>query len=186
MLDCYMALDVEYAAKLVQRLEPFRLTWLEEPLMPDEYVGHAKLARKLEGQGCSAYFATGEHEYTHHGYQQLIDAGVNLLQPDVMWMGGPTEFARVVAIASVQSVAVVPHGCGVYGYYMAMAFNHIGLAEFMMMSEKADTIEPNFGSMFTNEPLPDAGYIELPRTPGFGLELNRDALHVSRPFDRSR
>ena len=186
MLDCYMALDVEYAAKLAQRLAPYHLTWMEEPLMPDEYAGHAKLAKKLEGLGCGSCFATGEHEYTLFGYQQLIDAGVNLLQPDVMWMGGPTEFARVVALASAQAVAVVPHGCGVYGYYMAMAFSDINFAEFMMMSEKADTIEPNFGSMFKNEPLPDRGYIDLPRTPGFGLELNKEALSLSRPYDRGR
>ena len=186
MLDCYMALDVQYTTELARRLMPYNLKWFEEALMPDEYAAHAKLARNLEGLGCTSYFATGEHEYTHHGFQQLINAGVNLLQPDVMWMGGPTEFARIVALASAQGVAVIPHGCGVYGYYMAMAFGHITLSEFMMMSEKADTIEPNFGSMFKNEPLPDKGYITLPDTPGFGLELNRAALNLVRPYDRGR
>ena len=48
--------------------------------------------------------------------------GLALFGVTVMWMGGPTEFAKVVAIAQAQGVAVVPHGCGVYGYYMAMAF----------------------------------------------------------------
>jgi L-rhamnonate dehydratase len=182
MLDCYMALDLHYATELARELAPYNLKWIEEPLMPDEYVAHAKLARKLEGLDTTAYFATGEHEYTCHGFQQLIDAGVGLLQPDVMWMGGPTEFARVVAQASAQAVAVVPHGCGVYGYYMAMAFDHINLAEFLMMGEKADTIEPNFGAMFKSEPLPEAGYITLPDTPGFGLELNHAALNLIRPF----
>ena len=182
MLDCYMALDLHYATELARELAPYNLKWIEEPLMPDEYVAHAKLARKLEGLGTTAYFATGEHEYTCHGFQQLIDAGVGLLQPDVMWMGGPTEFARVVAQASAQAVAVVPHGCGVYGYYMAMAFDHINLAEFLMMGEKADTIGPNFGAMFKSEPLPEAGYITLPDTAGFGLELNHAALNLVRLF----
>ena len=45
---------------------------------------------------------------------------------------------------------------------MAMAFPSIPLAEFMMMSENADKIEPNFGSMFEGEPLPVDGYIDLP------------------------
>ena len=74
-----------------------------------------------------------------------------------MWMGGVTEFARVVALASSRGVAVVPHGCGVYGYYMCMAFPSIPLAEFMIMSEQADSIDPNFGSMFHSEPLPVDG-----------------------------
>ena len=184
MLDCYMALDVQYTTELARRLIPHDITWIEEPLMPDEYTGHAQLARNLQGMGSPCYFATGEHEYTRHGFQQLIDPGVTLLQPDVMWMGGPTEFARVAAAASAQDVAVVPHGCGVYGYYMAMAFEEITLAEFMMMSEQADTIEPNFGAMFVSEPLPEAGYITLPDSPGFGLELNREALGLVRPYPR--
>jgi len=185
MLDCYMALDVQYTAALAARLKPYNLKWIEEPLMPDDYAGHARLSKKLEGQGSTTYFATGEHEYTRHGFLQLIEAGVDLLQPDVMWMGGPTEFARIVAIASAKSVAVVPHGCGVYGYYMAMAFGHIPMAEFMMMSAQADKIEPNFGTVFKNEPLPKDGYITLSDKPGFGLELNRDALNLVRPFDRT-
>lgn len=183
MLDCYMALDLQYAAELARALSPFNLKWIEEPLMPDEYAAHARLAKKLEGLGITTCFATGEHEYTRYGFQQLIESGVGLLQPDVMWMGGPTEFARVVAQARAQAVAVVPHGCGVYGYYMAMAFDHINLAEFMMMSEQADRIEPNFGTLFKHEPLPDAGYIKLPETPGFGLELNREGLTLVRPYD---
>jgi L-rhamnonate dehydratase len=184
MLDCYMALDLQYATELARALEPLNLKWIEEPFMPDEYAAHAKFAERLAGIGTGTFFATGEHEYTRYGFQQLIEAGVGLLQPDVMWMGGPTEYSRVVAQAQAQAVAVVPHGCGVYGYYMAMAFDHINLAEFVMMSEQADKIEPNFGTMFIQEPLPEAGYITLPDTPGFGLELNRDALNLERPYAR--
>ena len=141
MVDCYMALDVQYTAELCSRLEPYGVKWLEECLMPDDYVAHKKLAQRMESMGTKSFFATGEHEYTRWGYQQLIEAGVGLLQPDVMWMGGPTEFAKVVALASANGVPVVPHGCGVYGYFMAMAFNECPLAEFMIMSENADAIE---------------------------------------------
>jgi L-rhamnonate dehydratase len=182
MLDCYMSLDVQYAAELAKKLERFDLTWLEEPLMPDEYRSHKLLSEKMKGMGCTSFFATGEHEYTIHGFQELIKCGVDLLQPDVMWMGGPTEFRRVVAVASAQGVKVIPHGCGVYGYYMAMCFSEIPVAEFMMMSEKADQIWPNFGSMFVDEPLPVDGYIELSNKPGFGLSLNKEKLHLKRPY----
>lgn len=182
MLDCYMALDVQYAAELAKRLEPFDLTWIEEPLMPDEYRSHRKLADKMTAMGCTTFFATGEHEYTSHGYQELILAGVDLIQPDVMWMGGPTAFRKVAALAEAQGVKVVPHGCGPWGYYMAMAFAEITVAEFMMMSEKADKIWPNFGTVFVEEPLPVDGYITLSNKPGFGLELNKEKLHLVRPY----
>ena len=65
---------------------------------------------------------------------------------------------------------------------MAMTFPETALAESLMMNETADAIAPNFGSMFVSEPLPEAGYITLPDTPGFGVELNREALNLVRPF----
>jgi len=186
MLDCYMSMSVGFAAEFAHRTAQFNLQWIEEPLMPDDYAGHTKLAQKMKMQSGGTALATGEHEYTRFGFLQLIEAGVDLIQPDVMWMGGPTEFLRIAALASAHSVDVVPHGCGTYGYYMAAALDHVPLAEFMMMNERADRIEPNFGTMFLNEPLPENGYIALPDTPGFGLELNRDALNLTRPYDRSR
>ena len=36
--------------------------------------------------------------------------------------------------------------------------------------------------MFLEEPLPERGYITLSTKPGFGLELNRAALNLQRPF----
>ena len=151
-------------------------------------MAHTSLKLCVMGRGLTgtkSYFATGEHEYTRWGFKQLIDSGVGLIQPDVMWMGGPTEFARVAALASAHGVAIVPHGCGVYGYFMAMAFTNIPLCEFMMMSETADEILPNFGDMFVEEPLPENGYISLPADrPGWGLTLNREKLNLVRPFPR--
>ena len=189
MLDCYMALDVQYAAELAKRLMEAKcdIKWMEEMLMPDEYDAHAKLSKKMEAMGITSFHATGEHEYTRWGFSQLMDAGVDLIQPDVMWMGGPTEFARVAALASARGVACVPHGCGVYGYFMAMAFPSISLAEFMIMSENADSIEPNFGDMFVEEPLPVDGYITLPHDkPGWGLTLNKEKLHLVRPYSNRK
>ncbi len=185
MIDCYMSLTANYAAELARRLSPFDIQWIEEPLMPDDYAGYAKLAQKMKTQSGGAVLATGEHEYTRFGFEKLIEAGVELIQPDVMWMGGPTEFLRVAALASAKSVDIVPHGCGVYGYYMASALENVPMAEFMMMSERGDRIESNFGAMFLNEPLPVNGYIELSNSPGFGLVLNREAMQLTRPYHRS-
>ena len=101
-------------------------------------------------------------------------------------MGGVTEFARVVALATAKGVAVVPHGSGPFGYFMCMAFPSVPMAEFLVMSEQADTLAPNFGTMFVEEPMPVDGYVSLPaHKPGWGLELNKAALHLQRPFPRS-
>lgn len=184
-VDCYMALDVAYAAALAKKLEPYDVLWLEEALLPDEYDAHADLSRKLEGMGSTILHAAGEHEHTRWGFAKLMDAGVGLVQPDVMWCGGPSEFAKIAALASARGVQIIPHGCGVYGYHMAMAFPNVPCAEYLVMSEDADGPAPAFGDLFVDEPTPKDGYVTLDATkPGFGMVLNRDKVQLDRPYDR--
>ena len=60
------------------------------PAVPDDYAGH--LAVKDALKSLLTMLATAEHEYTRYGYKQLIDSGaVDVLQPDITWLGGITE-----------------------------------------------------------------------------------------------
>ena len=55
------------------------------------------------------------------------------------------------------------------------------------MSENADSIDPNFGDMFIEEPLPVDGYVTLPHDkPGWGLTLNKEKLNLVRPYSNRK
>ncbi|XP_013408765.1 uncharacterized protein LOC106172549 [Lingula anatina] len=182
MLDCYMALTVPYAISLARELEPFNIKWMEEFLPPDDYDGYAAVRQAL--QGSKLLLTTGEHEYTRYGYRQLIaNRCVDILQPDITWLGGMTEARRIVAMASAYDIMVIPHGSSVYSYHLQYAFSNCPLAEFINLSPKADKIIPYFGDLFTDEPLPKDGFIDLPDRPGFGVTLRKDQL--VRPYPRS-
>ena len=63
---------------------------LTHAAVPDDYAGH--LAVKDALKSLPTMLATAEHEYTRYGYKQLIDSGaVDVLQPDITWLGGITE-----------------------------------------------------------------------------------------------
>lgn len=179
MIDCYMALSVEYVIKLVKALRPFNIRWLEEPLMPDDYVGYTELKKRLP----ETFISTGEHEYTRYGFSQLLECGIDILQPDVTWCGGMTELRRITSIAASRDVPVIPHGSGVYAWHHQVSFPNTPFAEFLMLSPDGDIITPQFGSLFINEPLPENGEIMLSNKPGFGLELNKKELDFIRPFE---
>ena len=70
-----MALDVQYATELTDRVKSYDVKWIEQPLMPDEYAAHGQLAAMMTGMGSTTLFATGEHEYTRWGFQELIKNG---------------------------------------------------------------------------------------------------------------
>ena len=182
MLDCYMALNVPYTIKLSQELAPLGLKWIEEYLPPDNYNGYKEVRKSLRGS--KVLLTTGEHEYTRYGFQQLLSSNcVDIIQPDITWVGGITEARRVVAMASAYDVMVIPHGSSVYSYHLQYAFKNCPLAEFINLSPKANKITPYFGGLFPDEPLPANGFIDLPERSGFGITLCKDKL--SRPYPRS-
>ena len=96
MIDCWMALTEDYTLQLAEALEPYRVYWLEEVLMPDEYEGFAR----LNSQITSTFLATGEHEYTRYGFGRLLRHGaVDIWQPDINWCGGLSELRHIGSMA---------------------------------------------------------------------------------------
>jgi L-rhamnonate dehydratase len=173
MLDCYMALTVPYTIELAEALRPYRVRWIEEPLPPDDYEGHARIKSACPWQ----FLTTGEHEWSRYGFRDLIArANVDLLQPDLAWVGGITEAKKIAALAAAHDLPVVPHGSGVFSSHFVMATPNAPFQEILAMSPDGESIVPLWGDLFQNDPLPQNGTIRPPDRPGWGVELNRDRV----------
>lgn len=62
-------------------------------LHPDDFDGHKLLKQALP----QVKWTTGEHEYSRYGFRKLIEGrAVDIIQPDVMWMGGLTEVSHSI------------------------------------------------------------------------------------------
>ncbi|KAF2091021.1 L-rhamnoate dehydratase-like protein [Saccharata proteae CBS 121410] len=185
MVDCYMSLNVPYTIELVEKTKHLNINWFEECLSPDDMAGHALLKQAHPTQK----FTTGEHEYSRYGFRQLIEGRhLDILQPDVMWVGGLTELLKVSAMASAYDIPVVPHASGPYSYHFVVAQPHSPFQEYLANSPDGQSVLPVFGDLFTNEPIPIKGFLEVKELdrPGFGLEINPrarlvDAEGVLRP-----
>jgi L-alanine-DL-glutamate epimerase-like enolase superfamily enzyme len=179
MIDCYMALDAPYAIALAEAVRPLGVYWLEEVLHPDDFDGH----RMLKAACPWMRWATGEHEYTRYGFRNLIASrSVDIVQPDVMWCGGLTELMRIAALANAYDIPVVPHGSGAYSYHFCITQPQAIFAEYINISAGGRDIVPVFGGMFRGEILPRDGAIFPGEAPGFGLDLDRDAVRLRRPY----
>lgn len=179
MLDCWMALDVEYAVRLAQKAFEYDLKWLEECLPPDDYWGYAELRRRMPA---GMMLTTGEHEATRWGFRLLLEMDCcDLLQPDVGWCGGLSELLKIAAMADAKGVPVVPHGSSVYSYHFAATRLNTPFSEFLMMSPDADRVVPMFSPLLLHEPVPVNGRLRVPDRAGFGVELN-PACSLARPY----
>ena len=84
----------------------FRLSWIEEPLMPHEVESHAELKRRCPWQRWSC----GEHSYTKWDFKLLLNRrAVDILQPDANQTGGITEMIKICALAEAAGLPVMPH-----------------------------------------------------------------------------
>ncbi len=178
MLDCWMSLDVEYATRLAHRGWEHGLKWIEEALIPDDYWGYAQLKRQVPP---GMLVTTGEHEATRWGFRQLLETGVDIIQPDVNWCGGLTELLKISALADAHGALVVPHGSSVYSYHFVVTRTNSPFAEFLMMHESAEEVVPMFSPLLLDEPVPVGGRLRVPETPGFGVRLNPE-VEMARPY----
>jgi L-rhamnonate dehydratase len=179
MLDCYMSLDVPYAIDLANAVRSLDVYWIEEVLHPDDWAGHGQIKRACPW----VRWTTGEHEYTRYGFRNLIEGrSIDILQPDVMWVGGLTELLRIAALANAYDIPVVPHGSGAYSYHFCITQPQAIFAEFISISQSGRELVPLFGGMFEGELMPENGRVKVSEAPGFGLTLNRGAVRLVRPY----
>lgn len=106
MVDANMKWTVDVAIRAARALQPFDLVWLEEPIVPDDVAGHARVVR--EG---GMPIAAGENLRTLWEFKQLIaTGGVTYPEPDVTNCGGVTPFMKIARLAEAFNLPVTSHG----------------------------------------------------------------------------
>jgi L-alanine-DL-glutamate epimerase-like enolase superfamily enzyme len=172
MADAYMGWTLDYAKRMLPRLEPFNLRWLEEPVIPDDIHGYAEL--KAYGR---VPIAGGEHEFTLYGFRDLIQArAVDYIQFDTNRVGGLTQARKIAALAEAHAIPVIPHAGQMHNYHVVMASLNSPMAEHFPMVD-VEVGNELFWYIFDGEPKAADGFVDLDESrPGLGLTINEAAL----------
>jgi L-alanine-DL-glutamate epimerase-like enolase superfamily enzyme len=106
MADANMKWTIDGAIRAARMLQPFDLTWLEEPTIPDDPAGHARILR--EG---GLPIAAGENLRSLWEFKLLVaGGGVSYPEPDVTNCGGVTPFMKIAHLAEAFNLPVTSHG----------------------------------------------------------------------------
>jgi L-rhamnonate dehydratase len=174
MLDCYMAFDVEYTVRLAERLRPYRLKWIEEYLIPEDLDGHVAVRQRIPWQT----LATGEHMYTPWPFQHLIERkALDILQPDMHWVGGLTACRRIAEMADSAGLMVCLHGGAMspYGMHLNCAMPNMPWGEFFVGSDPGIPLAE--AARLPGHGVPVDGWSALPEAkPGFGVDIPQEWL----------
>lgn len=168
MLDANNAwADLPTAMTYMQRLEPYRPYWIEEPFSPDDIENHARLAKAT-----SITVATGEVEAGRWRFKALMDQGAaGVLQADATVCGGITEWRRIAATAASYGISVSPHAWHDVHVHLVASTPNATYAEFM-----PDDHIVNFRRLIDRQLVAEQGDLLLPTEPGLAFRFDADAL----------
>ncbi|MDU0356306.1 mandelate racemase/muconate lactonizing enzyme family protein [Paraglaciecola aquimarina] len=177
--DSNHAFDLPEAIRIAKVLEDNNYAWFEEPLSPE----HPHLFRQLH-EKTNIAIATGECEQTRYGFQKLIqDGGVQLVQADLAYCGGPSEALKIRTLASANGLNMIPHVWGTQlnlaaaTHFLASGYAEPGRAEEKKLFLEYDRTEnPLRDNLYSLEVEVKNGHATVPTAPGLGVEIDLDAL----------
>ena len=176
MVDANQVWDVNEALEWTKSLERFHPLWIEEPTSPDDVLGHATIARALEGTGIGV--ATGEMVQNRVVFKQLLQAGaISYCQIDACRLGGVNEVLSVLLMCAKFGIPVCPHAGGVglceYVQHLSM-FDYIAVSGSLegRVTEYVDHLHEHF-----LEPcVIQNGRYMPPLEPGYSIEMKPQSL----------
>ena len=174
-IDFHGRVHKPMAKILAKELDPFKLMFIEEPVLPENLDALAEIAKYT-----STPIATGERMYSRWDFKKILEAGiVDIVQPDLSHAGGLSECRRIAAQAEAYDVAVAPH-CPLGPIALASCIQLDCATPNAFIQEQSLGIHYNKGnelldyiknpSIFHYE----EGFVKPPKGPGLGIEVNEE------------
>jgi galactonate dehydratase len=167
------------AVAIARELEPFRPSWIEEPVPPENLAALRKVADQV-----TIPVATGERIHARDEFRELFELqAADVIQPDPTMCGGILETRRISAWAESYYVLVAPHNVG--GPVSTAAALHLAAVtpNFKIQEHFNDFGDPYVKAAAPGNPEVVEGFFALPQGPGLGVTLDEDVIaeHPRRP-----
>ena len=172
LVEVHRRLAPMHAVRVAHALEEFDVFWYEEPVASENIDALAEVRQRID-----IPVVTGEALYAKAGFREVFARrAADIINPDVCNCGGILELKEIAAMAEPYYVIVSPHnfnsttiGLAATLQVAACIPNFLITEYFVSFADRGDEISVHPFQV-------EDGYIQLPTTPGLGLELDEDAL----------
>jgi L-alanine-DL-glutamate epimerase-like enolase superfamily enzyme len=166
MLDANQKWTAGEAVRRGRLLARFAPYWLEEPVLADDRVGHARVRR-----GTGIPLAAGETLYTRYEFADFVRSGaLDVVQADIVRVGGFTEWLKIAKLAEAFNLPVAPH------FVMELSIHALcAVSNGLILEDLQGGSLTDLGILA--EPIGvEAGELAPPARPGHGIVLDEAAL----------
>ncbi|MEM7259209.1 MAG: mandelate racemase/muconate lactonizing enzyme family protein [Pseudomonadota bacterium] len=178
MVDVNGSWDVDTAVTQLKRWQPFDVYWLEEPVPPHDIAGYRRVRQRCG----RTLIAGGEQHVGLMEFQVLIDNDcIDVAQPNAAMTGGITDWLRIHAYATSQSVPVSPWNLQQIHIHLAAALNNVQWIEYFMPDNALLEFQGKLlaGSELNEVVEEDGVYLLAPEQPGIGITIDEQVAAES-------
>jgi L-alanine-DL-glutamate epimerase-like enolase superfamily enzyme len=171
MVDAGLCWDTATAIRRARQFESFQLTWLEEPLHPDNLQGYARLCAQSPVR-----IAAGEEICDIKEFHNMMDVGgIDVVQVDVTRVGGLSRSKRIGWDSAERHRLCVNHSYKT-GINIAASLHFVAALPNTHYFEYC-VEQGALRQSLTRQSFPVvSGDITVPDEPGLGIELNEDIV----------
>jgi L-alanine-DL-glutamate epimerase-like enolase superfamily enzyme len=172
MVHCHWEYDLRTSIQLAEAIMPIRPLWLEDPLPVEYSESWKRLVASSRVPIC-----TGENLARRQGFKDfIINAGCDILHPDLRNTGGFLETRRIADLAEVFALPMATHNTGSAVVTVATAHWASTIRDFLACETIVGQRNWMDDVVVHDGLLIREGYLNLPDRPGLGLELNPDVV----------
>ena len=161
------------AKVLAKALDPFRLMFIEEPVLSENYEALKEIANHT-----STPIALGERLYSRWDFKNILSGGyVDIIQPDLSHAGGITECRKIASMAEAYDIALAPH-CPLGPIALAACLQIDAVSYNAFIQEQSLNIHYNQDNdildYISNREVFDYkdGFVAIPQGPGLGVDVD--------------
>lgn len=166
-IDANCNLDPFHAVEMARMVEPYTISFFEEPISQNDIPHMADLRRRT-----SIPLACGQNEGLAYRFRDMMVAGaVDVVQPNVVITGGYTQCSKIAGMAAAFNVGIDNGGA----WPLHNMHLHGGLANGGMVEWHYVAIEC-YKRIVVDMPKPEDGWLTLPEKPGLGFEFDIDVV----------
>ena len=160
---------VSHAIRIGRELEAFDPMWFETPVHSNDVRATLEVAKAIQ-----VPVAVGERFHQMGQFVDLLAARViDIVQPEVLGLG-LANIKKVCGMAEACEALIASHQAQSPLCTAINAHLHASIPNFLIHENFDDTLEPWTWDLLSGVPRVEKGYLTVPDTPGFGVELNEE------------